>query len=60
MLLATGAAWTWRPMFALAVIVFLAGTEIRVRSEERLLAERFQDAFRNYRSRVPAYIPLIR
>src|SRR5580692_7743674 len=42
MLLATGASWTWWPMFVAALIVFLAGTEIRVRAEDRLLAERFQ------------------
>lgn len=60
MLLATGAARTWWPMFIAAVIVFLAGTEIRVRAEDRLLAERFQESFVAYRSRVPAYIPFIR
>jgi protein-S-isoprenylcysteine O-methyltransferase Ste14 len=60
MLLATGAARTWWPMFVAALIVFLAGTEIRVRAEDRLLAERFQESFIAYRSRVPAYIPCIR
>jgi protein-S-isoprenylcysteine O-methyltransferase Ste14 len=59
MLLATGASWTWWPMFVAALIVFLAGTEIRVRAEDRLLAERFQDSFIAYRSRVRAYIPLV-
>ena len=60
MLLATGAAWTWWPMFAAGLIFFLAGMEIRVRAEDRLLAEHFQNAFADYRSRVPAYIPFIR
>jgi protein-S-isoprenylcysteine O-methyltransferase Ste14 len=60
MLLATGFAWSWWPMFAAGVIAFLVGTEIRVRAEDRLLAERFQDSFIAYRSRVRAYIPLIR
>ena len=60
MLLATGAARTWWPMLVAALIAFLAGTEIRVRAEECLLAERFQDSFTSYRSRVPAYIPFIR
>jgi protein-S-isoprenylcysteine O-methyltransferase Ste14 len=59
MLLATGASWTWWPMFVAALIVFLAGTEIRIRAEDRLLAERFQDCFIAYRSRVRAYIPLV-
>jgi protein-S-isoprenylcysteine O-methyltransferase Ste14 len=60
MVFATGLAWTWWPMFIAGLIVFLAGTEIRVRAEDRLLAERFQDSFTAYRSRVPAYIPFIR
>ncbi len=60
MLLATGLAWTWWPMFLAALIVFIAGTEIRVRAEDRLLAERFQKSFTAYRSRVRAYIPFIR
>jgi protein-S-isoprenylcysteine O-methyltransferase Ste14 len=60
MLLATGFAWTWWPMFAAGLIAFLAGTEIRVRAEDRLLEERFQEAFLAYRSRVRAYIPGLR
>jgi protein-S-isoprenylcysteine O-methyltransferase Ste14 len=60
MLMATGAAWTWWPMWVAGVVVLLAGTEIRVRAEDRLLEERFQDSFRAYRARVPAYIPFIR
>jgi len=60
MLLATGFAWTWWPMFAGAVVAYLAGTEIRVRAEDRLLEERFQEAFVAYRSRVRAYIPGLR
>jgi protein-S-isoprenylcysteine O-methyltransferase Ste14 len=60
MLLAVGFVWTWWPMFIAAVIVFVAGTEIRVRAEDRLLEERFQDAFVAYRSRVRAYIPGLR
>ncbi|MGA2047601.1 MAG: isoprenylcysteine carboxylmethyltransferase family protein [Terracidiphilus sp.] len=60
MLLATIAAWTWWPMGVGSVIAFLAGTEIRIRSEDGLLAERFQDSFFAYRSRAKAYIPFIR
>ena len=47
-------------MFAVALVVFLVGTEIRVRAEDRLLAERFPDAFGEYRSHVKAYVPFIR
>ena len=60
MLLATGFAWTWWPMFTAGLIAYLAGTEIRVRAEDRLLEERFQEAFRAYRSLVRAYIPGLR
>ncbi len=60
LLLAIGAAWSWWPMLVAALMFFLVGTEIRIRAEDRLLAERFQDSFRSYRSRVHAYIPFLR
>lgn len=59
MLLATGTCWTWWPMFVASVVAFVAGTEIRVQAEDRLLAERFQDVFLAYRARVPAYLPWV-
>ena len=60
MLLATIVLLTpWLRAF-LALAVFLIGTEIRVRSEDRLLASRFGDQFADYRKRVPAYIPFVR
>jgi protein-S-isoprenylcysteine O-methyltransferase Ste14 len=49
--------WQWS---LAALVVFLAGTEIRVRTEDRLLASRFQDVFREYRKKVPAYVPFVR
>ena len=60
MLLATGFAWTWWPLQLVGLVFLLAGTEIRVRAEDRLLSERFQESFAAYRARVPAYIPFIR
>lgn len=60
MLLAAGTALTWWPMFVAGLIVFLIGTEIRIRAEERLLAARFGSSFAAYRAHVPAYIPFIR
>jgi protein-S-isoprenylcysteine O-methyltransferase Ste14 len=60
MVLATGFCMTWWPLFVGAVVCFVAGTEIRVRAEERLLAERFKDEFAAYRKHVPAYIPFVR
>lgn len=59
-LLGTGfliASW---PLLIAGIFVFTAGTEIRVRIEDRLLASRFGDEFLNYRRAVRAYIPLVR
>jgi protein-S-isoprenylcysteine O-methyltransferase Ste14 len=44
----------------ISLAVFICGTEIRVHSEERLLASRFGEQFAAYRKRVPAYIPFVR
>jgi protein-S-isoprenylcysteine O-methyltransferase Ste14 len=43
-----------------ATVLFVAGTEIRVRIEDGLLASRFGNEFRNYQRSVSAYIPYIR
>jgi len=58
--LATGALLTRWPVFLVALALILAGTEIRVRVEDGLLASRFGEAFRSYKSRVRAYIPVVR
>jgi protein-S-isoprenylcysteine O-methyltransferase Ste14 len=60
LLLATGLVVASLPSFAIALVLFLTGTEIRIRAEDRLLAERFGSEFEAYRARVPAYIPLLR
>lgn len=60
MLLASGLMWTWWPLLPFAIAVFLAGTEIRVRAEDRLLAGRFPEPFAAYKARVLAYIPFLR
>jgi len=59
MLLAAGFTWSWWPLLLIALAIFLAGTEIRVRAEDRLLAARFGESFVAYRSRVRAYIPFL-
>jgi protein-S-isoprenylcysteine O-methyltransferase Ste14 len=59
-LLATGFLLTRLGFLAAGLIFFVAGTEIRVRIEDRLLAERFGSAFEAFRTAVPAYIPFIR
>jgi protein-S-isoprenylcysteine O-methyltransferase Ste14 len=47
-------------MFVVATAVFLGGTEIRVRTEDRLLAARFGEQFEEYRRSTQAYLPLLR
>ena len=60
MLCATGFLFAPLPLLMAAAIVFIAGTEIRIRIEDRLLGERFDDRFRQYQSHVAAYIPFLR
>jgi protein-S-isoprenylcysteine O-methyltransferase Ste14 len=49
--------WLWA---GISLACFIAGTEIRVRSEDALLAARFKDTFPAYRKAVSAYIPFVR
>lgn len=60
MLIATAALLTRWEWAVAAVVLFLIGTEIRVRTEDRLLASRFGDRFAAYRRQVAGYIPLVR
>jgi protein-S-isoprenylcysteine O-methyltransferase Ste14 len=60
MLMATGAAYTWWPMWVAGTMFFVIGTEIRARAEDCLLADRFQHKFESYQQHVHAYIPFIR
>lgn len=59
-LLGIGFMVTPWPLFLLATVVFIGGTEIRVRIEDQLLALRFGERFREYQQRVPAYVPFVR
>jgi protein-S-isoprenylcysteine O-methyltransferase Ste14 len=60
LLLGMGFLISLLPLLVVAVAVFVAGTEIRVRVEEQLLESRFGPQFEDYRRRVPAYIPFLR
>ena len=51
------ASW---PLMLAGLIVFLCGTEIRVRIEDALLAARFGPEFDSYRRSVSAYVPGLR
>ena len=43
-----------------AIVPFVLGTEIRVRTEDRLLRARFGEEFETYARRVSAYVPFVR
>lgn len=60
LLLGTGLMITPWPMLLLSMLLFLVGTEIRVRIEDALLELRFGDRFRQYQRTVSAYIPTSR
>ena len=60
MMLATGLLFARWPLLLLAVVLYVAGTEIRIHAEEGLLRARFKDEFEGYRRSVPAYLPFLR
>ncbi len=57
MLIATGLAMEHWIALPIAVVIFVLGLVIRVRSEEKLLRAAFGDEFEGYARRVPAVIP---
>lgn len=57
MLIATGLVVSPLPSLLAAAAIFLVGTYIRVRIEERLLRQTFGPKFEAYKSKVPAVIP---
>lgn len=48
------------PGWPFALLFGIAGTEIRVRVEDSLLAARFGSEFTAWQKRVPAYVPFVR
>jgi protein-S-isoprenylcysteine O-methyltransferase Ste14 len=60
MLIATGLIMVPFPLILLGVVLYVVGTEIRVKEEEKLLLAKFGEEFEAYRRRVPAYIPFVR
>ena len=60
LLLASGFLFTPILLLLIAIVVFVAGTEIRVRIEDALLLSCFGEQFLEYRRAVFAYVPFIR
>ncbi len=58
MALANGLVLSRWPAIAIFVVLYFAGTAIRIRSEERLLRGEFGAEFEDYAARVPALIPV--
>jgi protein-S-isoprenylcysteine O-methyltransferase Ste14 len=60
LILATGlllSLWQW---LVAGLALCVAGNEVRVRTEDRLLESRFGKEFLEYRKQVPAYLPFVR
>lgn len=60
MLLATGLLFARWPLLVAGIVLYIAGTEIRIHAEEGLLRARFGAQFEEYRRSVPAYLPYLR
>jgi protein-S-isoprenylcysteine O-methyltransferase Ste14 len=59
-LIATGIVLSYWPVVIVAMVIFLIGTFIRTRFEERLLREAFGEQFEKWRARVPGLIPFLK
>jgi protein-S-isoprenylcysteine O-methyltransferase Ste14 len=57
MILSTGLVFSHWWLALIAIVFFLIGNRIRIRSEEKLLRETFGAKFDAYAARVPAFIP---
>jgi len=60
MVLATNATLASAPVAAVSLALFVAGTELRIRNEEKVLLERFGEQYRAYRNRSYAWLPPLR
>ena len=59
MLIATGLVFSHWIVIVAAILIFMIGTTIRTRIEEKLLAEAFGPEFEEWRSKVPGLVPFV-
>jgi len=59
-LIATGIVLSYWPVVVGAVLIFLTGTFIRTRFEERLLSDAFGEKFAEWKARVPGLVPFLK
>jgi len=57
LMIATGLALSSVWAVLIAAVIYLLGSLVRIRSEEKLLLEHFGDQYAAYQRRVPAFIP---
>jgi protein-S-isoprenylcysteine O-methyltransferase Ste14 len=57
MMVATAVSVTIWPVLLAAVAIFLTGTAVRIRNEEKVLRATFGTQFEDYARRVPAFLP---
>ncbi len=60
MILGTGLLLARWPALAAAAVLYIVGTEIRIRAEDRLLRSRFGEEYDTWARHVWAYIPFVR
>jgi protein-S-isoprenylcysteine O-methyltransferase Ste14 len=58
-ILGTGVLTASLPMLAGSILLFVIGTEIRIRAEDNLLASRFNREFESYQRTTARYIPFL-
>ena len=59
LILGTGLLLASPLMLLVSLLLFVIGTEVRVRMEEGLLASRFGEDFRNYQRTTSRYVPFV-
>lgn len=59
LLIITGYSMTQLWTYVIAIVLYFIGTIFRIKVEERLLTQHFGDEYKNYKQKVPAFIPFL-